>query len=354
MQAGSGLEGVAAVAEHDPIITTLDVNLPGIDGFEAARRIRTTSATFIIMLSALGEESDVVLGLTSGADEYLVKPFRPRELRARIEALLRRPRPEPLTGGSPRAETAPSDRIGAGAQPGPRRSRCRDSAAGRRADGRGGAVARAPRHQPRSGHAHRARGAAGGRADPDRVRAAGDAARVEAPGAQQGGSDADAARRRVRRRRIRSASRTSARSRRTWRTCAARSATARPSRATSRPCAGWAIASPRTAAAHRQPQPDALSSMVREPVLVSGAGPNPHRRPARSLRRQPRGAGSSSRSRRHAGRPPARRPQRVRRSAGGRRHPVRIRAPGGGGGGVRAECSPSFVMLGRVSYMRGD
>lgn len=90
--AGSGLEGVAAVAEHQPIITTLDINLPGIDGFEAARRIRLTSATFIIMLSALGEESDVVLGLTSGADEYVVKPFRPRELRARIQSLLRRPR----------------------------------------------------------------------------------------------------------------------------------------------------------------------------------------------------------------------------------------------------------------------
>lgn len=88
---GSGLEGVAAVEKYKPVITTLDVNLPGIDGFEAARRIRKVSATFIIMLSALAEESDVVLGLTSGADEYLVKPFRPRELRARIEALMRRP-----------------------------------------------------------------------------------------------------------------------------------------------------------------------------------------------------------------------------------------------------------------------
>ena len=99
--AGTGLEGVAAVAAHAPIITTLDINLPGIDGFEAARRIRAVSATFIIMLSALGEESDVVLGLTSGADEYLVKPFRPRELRARIEALLRRPRNADPVGTGP-------------------------------------------------------------------------------------------------------------------------------------------------------------------------------------------------------------------------------------------------------------
>ncbi|MBT2485020.1 MULTISPECIES: response regulator transcription factor [unclassified Microbacterium] len=90
--AGSGLEGLAAVEAHTPLITTLDINLPGIDGFEVARRIRKVSSTFIIMLSALADESDVVLGLTSGADEYLVKPFRPRELRARIEALMRRPR----------------------------------------------------------------------------------------------------------------------------------------------------------------------------------------------------------------------------------------------------------------------
>lgn len=90
--AGSGPEGIAAIEQHRPVITTLDINLPGIDGFEVARRIRRVSDTFIIMLSALSDESDVVLGLTSGADEYLVKPFRPRELRARIQALLRRPR----------------------------------------------------------------------------------------------------------------------------------------------------------------------------------------------------------------------------------------------------------------------
>lgn len=103
-QAGSGLEGLAAVEQHRPVITTLDVNLPGIDGFEVARRIRLVSGTFIVMLSALSSESDVVLGLTSGADEYLVKPFRPRELRARIEALLRRPRGvDPRSAGAPRA-----------------------------------------------------------------------------------------------------------------------------------------------------------------------------------------------------------------------------------------------------------
>lgn len=105
--AGSGPEGLDAIATHRPIITTLDINLPGIDGFEVARRIRQVSDTFIIMLSALAEESDVVLGLTSGADEYLVKPFRPRELRARIEALLRRTRATGTDAGPPAAAHAP-------------------------------------------------------------------------------------------------------------------------------------------------------------------------------------------------------------------------------------------------------
>lgn len=107
---GSGLEGIAAVEQYRPVITTLDINLPGIDGFEVARRIRQISDTFIIMLSALSEESDVVFGLTSGADEYLVKPFRPRELRARIQALLRRPRgtrQQPATAIRPAAEQQP-------------------------------------------------------------------------------------------------------------------------------------------------------------------------------------------------------------------------------------------------------
>jgi DNA-binding response OmpR family regulator len=89
---GNGIDGVRAVIAYQPLVTTLDVNMPGIDGFEAARRIREQSDTYIIMLTGLEDEADVVLGLGAGADEYVVKPFRPRELRARIEALLRRPR----------------------------------------------------------------------------------------------------------------------------------------------------------------------------------------------------------------------------------------------------------------------
>lgn len=107
---GNGIDGVRAVLSYQPLITTLDVNMPGIDGFEAARRIRAQSDTYIIMITGLEEEADVVLGLGAGADEYVVKPFRPRELRARVESLLRRPR---ATGSSvaaaPRQEaTGPS------------------------------------------------------------------------------------------------------------------------------------------------------------------------------------------------------------------------------------------------------
>ncbi|MDJ1114432.1 response regulator transcription factor [Microbacterium dauci] len=102
---GNGIDGVRAVLSYQPLITTLDVNMPGIDGFEAARRIRAQSDTYIIMITGLEEEADVVLGLGAGADEYVVKPFRPRELRARVESLLRRPR----GGGAPAAAqpTAP-------------------------------------------------------------------------------------------------------------------------------------------------------------------------------------------------------------------------------------------------------
>ena len=90
--AATGIEGINAVREHEPILTTLDVSLPGIDGFEVARRIRSFSNTYVIMLSARNEEIDTLMGLDSGADDYLTKPFRPRELRARIEAMMRRHR----------------------------------------------------------------------------------------------------------------------------------------------------------------------------------------------------------------------------------------------------------------------
>ncbi|GAB2707348.1 DNA-binding response OmpR family regulator [Microbacterium marinum] len=104
---GNGIDGVRAVLSYQPLITTLDVNMPGIDGFEAARRIRAQSDTYIIMITGLEEEADVVLGLGAGADEYVVKPFRPRELRARVESLLRRPRTgSTVQPAAPRQEAA--------------------------------------------------------------------------------------------------------------------------------------------------------------------------------------------------------------------------------------------------------
>lgn len=90
---GNGIDGVQAVLAYKPVLTTIDVNMPGIDGIEAAKRIRAQSDTFIIMLTGLNDEADVIAGLGAGADEYLPKPFRPRELRARVEALMRRARP---------------------------------------------------------------------------------------------------------------------------------------------------------------------------------------------------------------------------------------------------------------------
>ncbi|WP_460794998.1 response regulator transcription factor [Microbacterium sp. GXF0217] len=90
--AGTGLDGVELVRTHDPVVTTLDVSMPGMDGFETAKRIRAFSTTYLLMLTARSDEIDTLQGLQSGADDYVTKPFRPRELRARIEAMLRRPR----------------------------------------------------------------------------------------------------------------------------------------------------------------------------------------------------------------------------------------------------------------------
>ncbi len=86
----NGFDGVDAVRAHDPDITTLDVNMPGIDGYETARRIREHSNTYILLITALTEEADAVLGFSVGADDVVTKPFRARELRARVLAAQRR------------------------------------------------------------------------------------------------------------------------------------------------------------------------------------------------------------------------------------------------------------------------
>jgi DNA-binding response OmpR family regulator len=101
MSEGDGLAALEAVRATDPDVVILDVMLPGIDGIEVCRRLRTFSDAYVLMLTARGEEIDRIMGLTVGADDYLVKPFSPRELVARVKALLRRPRPGGPAGQVP-------------------------------------------------------------------------------------------------------------------------------------------------------------------------------------------------------------------------------------------------------------
>jgi DNA-binding response OmpR family regulator len=98
--ASDGPAALEAVRALRPDVVILDVMLPGLDGIETCRRIRTFSDAYVLMLTARGEEIDRIMGLTVGADDYLVKPFSPRELVARVKALLRRPRTEASAGGT--------------------------------------------------------------------------------------------------------------------------------------------------------------------------------------------------------------------------------------------------------------
>jgi two-component system OmpR family response regulator len=90
----------AALQRDDPDLVLLDVMLPGEDGFSICRRLRSASRKPIIMLTARGEDSDRIIGLELGADDYVCKPFNPRELVARIRALLRRAYDGTFTPGS--------------------------------------------------------------------------------------------------------------------------------------------------------------------------------------------------------------------------------------------------------------
>jgi DNA-binding response OmpR family regulator len=99
--AADGLAALDAVHSHDPDVVILDVMLPGIDGVEVCRRLRTFSDAYVLMLTARGEEIDRIVGLTVGADDYLVKPFSPREVVARVKAFQRRPRRQRLTVSAP-------------------------------------------------------------------------------------------------------------------------------------------------------------------------------------------------------------------------------------------------------------
>jgi DNA-binding response OmpR family regulator len=100
--AGDGPGALDLARRHSPTVVVLDLMLPGLDGLEVCRRLRTFSDAYVIMLTARAEEIDRIVGLEVGADDYLTKPFSPRELIARIRAMLRRPR-----AGSTGAAQAP-------------------------------------------------------------------------------------------------------------------------------------------------------------------------------------------------------------------------------------------------------
>lgn len=87
---GDGVEAVKAAEEHNPDLILLDVMLPGMNGIDVCKAIRETSTVPIVMLTARTDTVDVVLGLESGADDYVHKPFKPKELVARVRARLRR------------------------------------------------------------------------------------------------------------------------------------------------------------------------------------------------------------------------------------------------------------------------
>ena len=88
--AEDGPSGLKAAQTYKPDLVVLDINLPGMDGIELLTRLRRESDVYVIMLTAMAEETDKVIGLSVGADDYLTKPFSPRELIARIKAALRR------------------------------------------------------------------------------------------------------------------------------------------------------------------------------------------------------------------------------------------------------------------------
>jgi DNA-binding response OmpR family regulator len=107
--AHNGNDAVALAREIDPDVVVLDLALPGIDGVEACRQLRTFSDAYVVMLTARDSELDTVVGLSVGADDYVTKPFSPRELVARIRAMLRRPRS--VSGNDARHVSAEPPRV---------------------------------------------------------------------------------------------------------------------------------------------------------------------------------------------------------------------------------------------------
>ncbi|GAC1496131.1 MAG: hypothetical protein NVS2B15_18440 [Pseudarthrobacter sp.] len=103
-QAAAGLPGVEEVRRAKPDLVTLDLNLPDLDGLEVCKLLREFSDAFIVMLTARGDELDKLTGLDNGADDYISKPFSPRELQSRINALFRRRGQPPAVDTAARSE----------------------------------------------------------------------------------------------------------------------------------------------------------------------------------------------------------------------------------------------------------
>lgn len=96
-----GAEALVKLRESPPALMVLDIMLPEVDGFEVCRQVRANSEMPIIMLTARDEDIDKIVGLELGADDYLTKPFNPRELVARVKAILRRSDPKPTRDQQP-------------------------------------------------------------------------------------------------------------------------------------------------------------------------------------------------------------------------------------------------------------
>ncbi|TMR99422.1 response regulator transcription factor [Nonomuraea basaltis] len=97
---GDGAEALRRALAHPPDLMVLDLMLPKIDGLQVCRKLRERWPVPVIMLTALGEEIDRVVGLETGADDYVTKPFSPRELALRVQSVLRRARGASITGGT--------------------------------------------------------------------------------------------------------------------------------------------------------------------------------------------------------------------------------------------------------------
>jgi two-component system, OmpR family, response regulator len=105
LTADNAADGIALAEQHAPVLATIDVTMPGMDGLEATRRIREFSSTYIVIISSRSQETDILAGFDAGADDYVPKPIRPVELRARLAAVARRPVTD-LVGGDGRPAPA--------------------------------------------------------------------------------------------------------------------------------------------------------------------------------------------------------------------------------------------------------